>query len=326
MPKVSVIVTIYNAGEFLYRCLDSLLNQTLRDIEIILVIDCPTDGSDIVAKDYASRDLRIKIVENRENLHIGESRNVGIRNASGRFITFIDHDDFCSCTMLEKLYNQAINSKSELVWSILANYDERSKEIKNVSCPNIFEDNIKEQIINTILMVGTDQKIYRSFNQCHGVLYDRYLLEKFNISFCDTRIALPEDVVFNLFVLCYSQNVSFIKETLYFHSYTTSNTASSISYYEWDKWVINFRKVKELLCNTHRYEYSKELFNIYLVRYCNMLFAEYLKHCDVKQYLYALHCVRREDWMKLAFKTYVDKSLKSKYKYLSYLSRLIILF
>ena len=64
-PLISVIVPVYNAGERFYKCMDTLINQTLRDIEIILVLDCPTDGTDVIAKDYASTDERIIIVENK---------------------------------------------------------------------------------------------------------------------------------------------------------------------------------------------------------------------------------------------------------------------
>ena len=70
-PKVSIIVPIYNAGKFLEKCLDTLVNQTLKDIEIILVLDCPTDGSDRIAREYAEKDPRIRLIVNEQNLNIG---------------------------------------------------------------------------------------------------------------------------------------------------------------------------------------------------------------------------------------------------------------
>ena len=101
--KVSVIVPIYNAGENLVRCLDTIVNQTLKDIEIILVLDCPTDGSDVIAKNFAQQDSRIIILENTTNLHIGESRNRGIEIAKGEYLHFSDHDDYRELDMLEKI-------------------------------------------------------------------------------------------------------------------------------------------------------------------------------------------------------------------------------
>ena len=80
-PKVSIIVPIYNAGKFLEKCLDTLVNQTLKDIEIILVLDCPTDGSDRIAREYAEKDPRIRLIVNEQNLNIGLSRNEGLKIA-----------------------------------------------------------------------------------------------------------------------------------------------------------------------------------------------------------------------------------------------------
>ena len=79
-PKVSIIVPIYNAGKFLEKCLDTLVNQTLKDIEIILVLDCPTDGSDRIAREYAEKDPRIRLIVNEQNLNIGLSRNEGLKS------------------------------------------------------------------------------------------------------------------------------------------------------------------------------------------------------------------------------------------------------
>ena len=85
-PKVSIIIPVYNAGKYLVRCLDSLVNQTMTDIEIILILDKPTDGSDLVAEEYSHKDKRIKIIANEKNLHIGCSRNVGLKAAQGEYV------------------------------------------------------------------------------------------------------------------------------------------------------------------------------------------------------------------------------------------------
>ena len=103
LPLVSVILPVYNAGEYLRPCLDSLVNQTLRSIEIICVLDCPVDGSDMVVEEYAAGDNRIVVLKNEQNLHIGESRNVGMRVAKGVYIGFSDHDDIRELDMYEKL-------------------------------------------------------------------------------------------------------------------------------------------------------------------------------------------------------------------------------
>ena len=115
--KVSIILPVYNAGEHLRRCLDTLINKTLKEIEIIVVLDCPTDNSDKIVKEYAVNDSRIKIVENKVNLHIGESRNRGLEVASGEYIGFSDHDDYRELNMYEELYNNAKENNSDVVLS-----------------------------------------------------------------------------------------------------------------------------------------------------------------------------------------------------------------
>ena len=106
-PKVSVIVPCYNVEEFVGECLDSLTNQTFKDFEIICVDDGATDSTPDILKDYASKDLRIKVVT-QENGGISSARNTGIKNSSGEYITFIDSDDWVNDTYIEKLYS-AIN-------------------------------------------------------------------------------------------------------------------------------------------------------------------------------------------------------------------------
>lgn len=97
MAKVSIIVPVYNAGEKLRKLLDSLLVQSLKDIEVICVLDCPTDGSDKVCNEYAKLDKRICVLVNNSNKGISYSRNVGIKEAirkNSTYITFADHDDW----------------------------------------------------------------------------------------------------------------------------------------------------------------------------------------------------------------------------------------
>lgn len=101
MPKISVIVPVYNAGIYLEECLKSILQQTFQDIEVILILDCPTDGSDKVCQSFAEKDSRIKIIYNKHNLHIGLSRDRGLDIAQGEYIAFSDDDDTRELDMYE---------------------------------------------------------------------------------------------------------------------------------------------------------------------------------------------------------------------------------
>lgn len=117
MAKVSVIVPVYNAGPYFEKRMESLIAQTLSDIEIILVLDCPTDGSGQLAEKYAAADGRIMIIRNKENCHVGESRNAGLSVAGGEYVAFADHDDYCEENMYEALYNIAVGNDADIVFS-----------------------------------------------------------------------------------------------------------------------------------------------------------------------------------------------------------------
>lgn len=111
--KVSVIVPVYNTENFLARCLESLINQTLQDIEIICVNDGSTDNSAKILEDFAQKDERIQII-NQVNQGLSEARNNGIKIAQGEFIGFVDSDDWVSLDFFEKLYKTAIKYNAEI--------------------------------------------------------------------------------------------------------------------------------------------------------------------------------------------------------------------
>ena len=92
--KVSVIVPVYNVEKYLHRCLDSIINQTLKEIEIICVNDCSTDSSLNILEDYKDKEDRIIIINHQKNLRLAAARNSGMKVAKGEYISFIDSDDY----------------------------------------------------------------------------------------------------------------------------------------------------------------------------------------------------------------------------------------
>ncbi len=115
MPKVSVIIPVYNVKEYLRRCLDCLVNQTLKDIEIILVDDCSTDGSLDILKEYVSKDERFKLITLSQNQGASFARNKGLEIATGEYLNFIDSDDTIDLNYYEELYKKAHSENLDLV-------------------------------------------------------------------------------------------------------------------------------------------------------------------------------------------------------------------
>ncbi len=115
MIKVSVIIPVYNAEKFLERCLTSLCNQTLKDIEIICVDDCSQDNSVNIVKEFMAKDERVHLISHTENGGSSKARNTGIKHSTGEYLGFVDADDYPDLDFYEKLYTVAQKTHSDLI-------------------------------------------------------------------------------------------------------------------------------------------------------------------------------------------------------------------
>ncbi|MBR5130204.1 MAG: glycosyltransferase [Alphaproteobacteria bacterium] len=115
MPKVSIIIPVYNVEKYLSRCLDSVLNQTFNEFEAICVNDGSTDSCGDILDEYAKKDNRIKIIT-QKNQGVSVARNTGIQSAIGDYVAFLDSDDELAPLFLEKMYNAIIKSNADVVW------------------------------------------------------------------------------------------------------------------------------------------------------------------------------------------------------------------
>lgn len=103
-PKISIIIPVYNVEKYLAECLDSCINQTLKDIEIICVDDCSPDNSIKILEEYQQKDSRIKIIRHEKNRNLGGARNTGLENATGEYVWFVDSDDYIDTKACQILY------------------------------------------------------------------------------------------------------------------------------------------------------------------------------------------------------------------------------
>ena len=129
-PTVSVIIPVYNAQDGIKQCLDSLLNQSFTDFEIILLNDGSTDNSLEVIKKYAAVNDFIRVID-KENEGVAKTRNKGIQLANGKYIVFIDNDDFVDSDYLERFYNAIDQEQLDIV---LGSYKRVNQEMKLLAC------------------------------------------------------------------------------------------------------------------------------------------------------------------------------------------------
>lgn len=130
MPKVSIIIPVYNVEKYLRQCLDSVVNQTLTDIEIICVNDCSPDNSLSILKEYAENDNRIKIIDLKENVGLGQARNIAMQQATGEYIMFVDSDDWLELVACKKAYDRINTNESDVCFFTYNLYDEKKGKIR----------------------------------------------------------------------------------------------------------------------------------------------------------------------------------------------------
>jgi glycosyltransferase involved in cell wall biosynthesis len=207
MIKVSVIVPIYNVDKYLRNCLDSIILQTLQDIEIILINDASPDLSADIMEEYAAKDARISCIYLQENLMMGGARNKGIDKAKGEYLTFVDSDDYLELTMLEKLYHKAKATDSDMAYCTYHYVRENGELIKDVYLfPPEFEgeltQNKKRGIINKLAFPW-------------GKLFRRSI-------WLQEKIYFPEGIIYEdgptipLSIL-YMKQCAFVEEALYYY-------------------------------------------------------------------------------------------------------------
>ncbi|MBR1926518.1 MAG: glycosyltransferase family 2 protein [Bacteroidales bacterium] len=118
MPKISVLIPAYNVERYIARCLDSVIGQTLGDLEIIIVNDGSTDGTSRVLGEYAARDSRIRVINHPENLGLLWARKTGVEASTGDYLMFVDSDDALKPYACEKLYTAAVANNADLVIAV----------------------------------------------------------------------------------------------------------------------------------------------------------------------------------------------------------------
>lgn len=201
MIKVSIIVPIYNVEKYLKRCLDSLVNQTLNDIEIICINDGSTDGSLEILEEYRRRDDRIVII-NQENSGQSVARNRGIDVAKGEYIGFVDSDDWVSEDYFEKLYAEILSKPEIVIFGAMTFYENVGKtkagQYSSKNFPSKFNIN----------------KLFQYHTICMNKIYRKDFLVANGIKFAENQKYGEEQLLF-VKSLILAKNVSVIKKDMY---------------------------------------------------------------------------------------------------------------
>ncbi len=211
VTKVSVIIPVYNVENYLARCLDSVLGQTLKDIEIICVNDGSTDKSVEILQKYAKKDARIKVV-NQKKEGVSVARNTGIVNATGEYIAFLDSDDFVDLDFYEKLFNNIEIQKADIACASII----RENEKKKTCLVDYTKVEVSHNTTEKFLLAHSPK-----YNFVWNKLYRRKFLVNNNLKFVVGMIY--EDMCFTPDVLETSGCLITVPNT-YYHYWKTPNS------------------------------------------------------------------------------------------------------
>ena len=216
MCKISVLIPVYNVEDYLKECLDSVCSQSFKDIEIICVNDGSSDDSLNILKNYSDVDSRIRIISQR-NKGLGAARNNALKHANGKYIYFLDSDDYIDLKTLEILYNNALSNDSDIVLYKFRIFDDnknvhsRHEEYK---IDEIFGDidysnfvfsckDVKKHVLNT------------AFSACLK-LYKKEFLDLWDDLYFPEGLSF-EDIVFHVKVMIRASKISFVPNSFYYY-------------------------------------------------------------------------------------------------------------
>ena len=269
MSLVSIIVPVYNTQEHLPRCIESLIAQTLKEIEIILINDGSTDASGEICERYKNKDARIKVIH-QKNTGQGMARNAGMKEAKSPYIGFADSDDWVEEDMFEKLYHTSHTEDADITmcncFEIISGV--AHKTYINTTTNLLDHDEITKQIILPMIGGTSIQDHYE--NNIPGYLwrclYKRELIQ--NINFISERDIMFEDLWFNIEAMYQSDKIVIVPDHLY--NYIHHNE-SYVRTYKKDIWAIK-KKLNQLITdfftNHHIYDlieqrmYTRQVINL----------------------------------------------------------------
>ena len=260
--KISVIIPVYNTEEHLRECLDSIINQTIKEIEIICINDSSTDNSPDILREYAQKDERIHIITKKTNNGAASARNTGMDHAKGEYIGFVDSDDWIELDMYEKLYENAKTHNSDIVMSPLNVYNNSTHEFEHSdhTCTlEIFDEKFDNRAFNHL---ETKEFFFSiSVTPPNKIYYNEFLK---NIKARFPEGLIFEDNPFFYYIYLKAERVSIIRDYLYFYRKNRSGSVTTKASFKFFDLFKIMDIIKDVFVETNNYE----IYKIGLINYC----------------------------------------------------------
>ena len=274
--KVSVIVPIYNTEKFLEKCIESILNQTLEEIEIILINDGSTDNCHKICQEYAEKNKdKIRYINNK-NIGCSATRNLGIELARGEYIAFVDSDDYIDKEMYKEMYNKSQELKSDIVFCGL-----KTIYLKK-NCTWNRNIKIKENKYDYL-------KRKQLLNNPVNKLFKKHFLKVNNILFpLDTQFA--EDIVFCFKSVILAEKIDAVEKNFYNYIIHENNSVHNLEkrlgvFYSFS-WLFEYLRIQKYILNNKLSKSFYDFFNFYAIRgvFFMLLNPELVSDLEYKKY------------------------------------------
>lgn len=285
-PKVSIIVPVYNVEKYLDRCMESLLNQTLKDIEIILVDDGSPDSCPQMCDEYAKRDSRIKVIH-KQNGGLGFARNSGLEIAKGEYVAFVDSDDHIALEMYEELICKANENNYDAVFGgiYIENDNKKWKHLHEFEHGKVFtNDDVKEFALEMVASKPYVKKERCCQMSVWRAVYKKNIITSNNISFISEREVVSEDIPFNVDFLLNAKKIALIDKAYYYYHLNGTSLTSNVNPQKFYGYI-NLRKI--LIGKLSNFDRLHVHSNRFFIGYCRMLMLQLCNsnRSDIKEQL-----------------------------------------
>lgn len=239
--KFSIVLPIYNVERYLQRCLDSVLGQTYKNYEVIMVDDGSTDNCPAICDNYAAKDARVKVIH-KQNAGLGMARNTGIKNATGDYICFFDSDDFVTTNLLELCAKELEKENYDIVAFDYSDY----KDGKVINSPKraaktVFKsERVRSEFLK--LMIYNAGNIERIHCCAWNKVYSMQLIRRIGFRFVSEKEYISEDYFSNLILFSEVNSVLVLPDKLYFYCYNGESLTHSYNPQRFDKIIYQYEQ------------------------------------------------------------------------------------
>lgn len=267
MPKVTIVIPVYNMEKYLNRCMESVLAQTLEDIEIILVDDGSTDGSAAMCDAFCAKDARVRVIH-KENGGLTSAWKAGSEAAKGEYTGYVDSDDYIETDMYERMYERAAATGADIVCCGLRHLyeddpDRNWTEQMLFSKDSLTRADLSDEIYPTLINDGSFMGRHLMPNRVTKLVRTELVCK--NLSRCSDSVSIGEDYQFSLCMFLDAERVEIIRD--YYPYYYYMNSASMTMHHD-PQYPEKIRIMRENLCRISDekavYDFKPQIWNDYL--------------------------------------------------------------